>query len=104
MTAKANLEKPPTRSSGKRPADGADIVIDTRAPIEDAIVAIKGWSRRVTWSSTVLAMMIMHELRAQTGAEAWREGGELPVFASPTIASVVDASALPDAEVTRHHF
>src|SRR5690606_17671521 len=36
ITAKANLDKPATHSSGKRLADAADIVIDTCAPIEDA--------------------------------------------------------------------
>ena len=42
ITAKANLDKPATHSSGKRLADAADIVIDTGAPIEDAIVPIEG--------------------------------------------------------------
>ena len=37
ITAKANLDKPATHSSGKRLADAADIVIDTAAAIEDAI-------------------------------------------------------------------
>ena len=73
ITAKANLDKPATHSSGKRLADAADIVIDTGAPIEDAIVPIEGWSRPVAGSSTVLAMMMMHELLARTAAEAQRE-------------------------------
>jgi uncharacterized phosphosugar-binding protein len=88
VTAKANLDKPATHSSGKRLADAADIVIDTGAPIEDAIVPIDGWSRPVAGSSTVLAMMMMHELLAQTAAKLGARGIELPVFASPTIAGV----------------
>ena len=70
ITAKANLDKPATHSSGKRLADVADIVIDTGAPIEDAIVSITGWSRPVAGSSTVLAMMMMHELLAPSPAFA----------------------------------
>ena len=74
ITAKANLDKPATHSSGKRLADAADIVIDTGAPIEDAIVPIEGWSRPVAGSSTVLAMMMMHELLARTAQKLSREG------------------------------
>lgn len=88
ITAKANLDKPASHSSGKRLADAADIVIDTRAPIEDALVPIEGWSRPVSGSSTVLAMIMMHELIARTAAALSKRGVELPVFASPTIAGV----------------
>ena len=77
-----------THSSGKRLADAADIVIDTGAPIEDAIVPIKGWSRPVAGSSTVLAMIMMHELIAESAQKLADRGIELPVFASPTIAGV----------------
>jgi uncharacterized phosphosugar-binding protein len=88
ITAKSNLDKPATHSSGKRLADAADIVIDTCAPIEDAIVPVEGWSRPVAGSSTVLAMIMMHELIARTAEALASRGIELPVFASPTIAGV----------------
>ena len=88
ITAKANLDKPATHSSGKRLADAADVVIDTCSPVEDAIVPIEGWSRPVSGSSTVLAMIMMHELIARTAQELANRNVELPVFASPTIAGV----------------
>ena len=88
ITAKQNLDKPATHSSGKRLADAADIVIDTGAPIEDAIVQVKDWSRPVSGSSTVLAMMMMHELVSRTAVKLADKGIELPTFASPTIAGV----------------
>jgi uncharacterized phosphosugar-binding protein len=88
ITAKANLDKPATHSSGKRLADAADIVIDTCAPIEDAIVGVEGWSRPVAGSSTVLAMIMMHELVARVATKLGERGIELPTFASPTIAGV----------------
>src|SRR5271165_894373 len=88
ITARANLDKPASHSSGKRLADAADVVIDTGAPVEDAIVPIKGWGRPVAGSSTVLAMIMMHELIAQTAQKLANRGIELPVFASPTIAGV----------------
>ncbi len=88
ITTRANLDKPATHSSGKRLADAADIVVDTGAPVEDAIVPIQGWSRPVAGSSTVLAMIMMHELIAETAQKLAHRGVELPVFASPTIAGV----------------
>jgi uncharacterized phosphosugar-binding protein len=63
-------------------------VIDTRSPIEDAIVSVEGWSRPVAGSSTVLAMILMHELVARVAAKLAERGIELPTFASPTIAGV----------------
>ncbi|HWK65336.1 MAG TPA: sugar isomerase domain-containing protein [Rhizobiaceae bacterium] len=88
ITSTHNLDKPATHSSGKRLADAADVVIDTRSPIEDAIVPVNGWSRPVAGSSTVLAMMLMHELVARTATKLAERGVELPTFASPTIAGV----------------
>ena len=83
-----NRGKPSPHSSGKLLADAADIPIDTCAPVEDAIVPIEGWSRPVAGSSTVLAMILMHEMLARTAAELAKRGIELPVFASPTIEGV----------------
>ena len=45
-------------------------------------------SRPVAGSSTVLAMMMMHELLARTAEKLSQKNVELPVFASPTIAGV----------------
>src|SRR3569623_1703625 len=67
---------------------GDTIVIDTGAPVEDAIVPSMGWSRPVAGSSTVLAMMMMHELLAESAQKLADRGIELPVFASPTIPGV----------------
>lgn len=88
ITAKSNAAKPATHSSGKRLPHAADIVVDTGSPVEDAIVDIKGWSRPVSGSSTVLAMIMMHELVSRTAQKLADKGIELPVFASPTIAGV----------------
>ncbi|MEX4008713.1 sugar isomerase domain-containing protein [Neoaquamicrobium sediminum] len=88
ITSTHNLDKPATHSSGKRLADAADAVIDTRSPIEDAVVPVEGWSRPVAGSSTVLAMILMHELVARTAQKLGERGVELPTFASPTIAGV----------------
>jgi uncharacterized phosphosugar-binding protein len=49
------------------------------------VVPIEGWSRPVAGSSTVLAMIMAHELLARTAEQLSKRGIELPVFASPTV-------------------
>ena len=58
------------------------------APVEDAIVPVEGWSRPVAGSSTVLAMVLTHELIARTAVALAGRGVELPTFASPTVPGV----------------
>lgn len=82
------LERESPHSTGKKLADVADVLIDTRSPVEDAIVDVEGWSRPVSGSSTVLAMILTHELIARTAAKLADRGIELPTFASPTVPGV----------------
>jgi uncharacterized phosphosugar-binding protein len=88
VTCAQMLDQKASHSSGKRLPDVADVVIDTGAPVEDAIVPIEGWSRPVAGSSTVLAMALTHELIARTAQALAGRGIELPTFASPTVPGV----------------
>lgn len=88
MSSAAMLDQPSPHSSGHRLADAADVLIDTCSPVEDAIVPIEGWSRPVSGTSTVLAMILTHELIARTAQALAGRGVELPTFASPTIPGV----------------
>jgi uncharacterized phosphosugar-binding protein len=88
VTSGAMLDQAASHSSGNRLPDVADVVIDTCAPVEDAIVPVEGWSRPVSGASTVLAMSLTHELIAQTATALAGRGVELPTFASPTIPGV----------------
>ena len=84
----AMLDQAASHSSGQRLPDVADVLIDTGAPVEDAVVPIDGWSRPVAGASTVLAMILTHELIARTAAALSARGIELPTFASPTVPGV----------------
>lgn len=88
VSSAAMLDRPGSHSSGKRLADVADVLLDTMSPVEDAIVEVEGWSRPVAGSSTVLAMLLMHELIARTAERLAADGIELPTFASPTVPGV----------------
>lgn len=88
VSSGAMLVQAATHSSGQRLPDVADVFIDTLSPVEDAIVPIDGWSRPVSGSSTVLAMILTHELIARTAQRLADQHIELPTFASPTIPGV----------------
>ena len=85
VTSTANLERPPEHSSGKRLAEVSDIVIDTRVPIEDALVEVDGWERPVAGASTIVAMALTQELVARTARLLGQRGVTLPTFVSPTV-------------------
>ena len=100
VTSTVNLERPPEHSSGKRLAEVSDIVIDTRVPIEDALVAVEGWQRPVAGASTIVAMAVMQELVARTAQLLAKRGVTLPTFVSPTVPG---ASLASNDEVFEAH-
>lgn len=85
VTSSASVSRPAEHSSGKRLADVCDIMIDTGAPLEDALVTVEGWDRPVGGSSTVIACVVSHELITRTAAILGTRGVVLPTFVSPTV-------------------
>lgn len=100
VTSTVNLERPPEHSSGKRLAEISDIVIDTRVPVEDALVSVEGWQRPVAGASTIVAMAIVQELVARTAQVLAERGVTLPTFVSPTVPG---ASLTSNDEVFASH-
>lgn len=86
VTSSASTVVPPRHSSGNRLSDVCDFVIDTCAPVEDAIVDIPGWDRPSGGSSTVLAVIVSHEIITRTATICAERGMSLPTFVSPTVA------------------
>lgn len=72
-------------SSGLHLAEIADAVIDTGAPIEDAVVPVDGWDRPTAGASTTLAFACTQELIARTSIGLAARGITLPTFVSPTV-------------------
>lgn len=100
VTASSSLERPTPHSTGKRLADVADVMIDTGAPVEDAIVWVEGWDRPVGGSSTVIAAIVSHELITRVAAKLAADGITLPTFVSPTVPG---ASLSSNDEVFAEH-
>lgn len=92
VTSKANLERPPGHSSGRFIADIADVTVDTRVPVEDAIVGVEGWGRPVGGASTIVATAVVQELIARTARKLGEQGVTLPTFVSPTVPGATLAS------------
>jgi uncharacterized phosphosugar-binding protein len=80
-----NLERKATHSSGKRLADLSDVVLDTRVPVEDALVTLDGWGAPLAAASTIVACACVGELVARTAALLLERGITLPTFVSPTV-------------------
>jgi uncharacterized phosphosugar-binding protein len=103
VTATANLDRPPGHSSGKRIAELADVVIDTGAPVEDAVVRLDGWGPPLGGVSTILACAAVVEVITRTAAKLLERGITLPTFVSPTVpgASVQGNDSVFDAHRAR---
>lgn len=85
VTSTANRARTPAHSGGRHLSDICDETIDTGVPIEDAIVSLEGSERPFGGSSTVVAIVVSHELVTRTAAIVLRRGGHLPTFVSPTV-------------------
>jgi uncharacterized phosphosugar-binding protein len=92
VTSSDSAKRPAKHSSGKLLGDVCDIVIDTGAPVQDALIEIGGWDRPTGGSSTVIAMVISHELITRTAEICATRGMVLPTFVSPTVPGATLAS------------
>jgi uncharacterized phosphosugar-binding protein len=92
VTSSQSLSRPAEHSTGKRLADVCDVMVDTGAPVEDALITVEGWDRPVGGSSTVVASVVSHEIITRTAAVLGSRGVVLPTFVSPTVAGATLAS------------
>jgi uncharacterized phosphosugar-binding protein len=83
VTSAANYADTPSRhSSGVRLSDVADVVIDTSAPVGDAIVRIDGMDHKVGAASTVLTAIAMQSVVVEAIA---RSGTSPDIFRSANV-------------------
>jgi uncharacterized phosphosugar-binding protein len=85
VTSGHSAKQPAKHSSGKLLGEVCDLMIDTGAPVQDALIEIPGWERPTGGSSTVMAMVISHELITRTAEICAGRGMVLPTFVSPTV-------------------
>lgn len=97
--AEASTSKHPL---GKKLADFADLVLDTGAPVGDAMVRIEGLGEPVAPGSTVGGCMIVNAIKAEV-AKLLTEAGQPPkVLTAGVVAGPAKAEALFEAAYDEH--
>ena len=97
-----SLAAEPSHSSGSRLLDNADIVIDLSTPPGDATVEIDGVPTPVAPGSTVAAVAIANEIKAQTAMLLAERGALPPVLTSAALVGPEAAEELFDAAYAEH--
>jgi uncharacterized phosphosugar-binding protein len=97
-----SLARPPTHSSGTRLLDHADIVVDLCTPIGDALVAVDGLETPVGPGSSIAAVAIANEIKAQTAALLVERHAMPPVLSSAALVGPDRSRELFDAAYAEH--
>jgi len=91
----------PTHEAG-RLLDNADIVLDLGTPAGDALVAIEGLDTPVAPGSTIAAVALVNELKAQTAELLVARDAMPPVLTSASVVGKEASAALFDAAYAEH--
>jgi uncharacterized phosphosugar-binding protein len=91
----------PTHEAG-RLLDNADIVLDLCTPAGDALVTIEGLETPVAPGSTIAAVALVNEIKAQTAALLVERGAMPPVLTSAAIVGKDESARLFDAAYAEH--
>ncbi len=100
VTSSESLSRPAEHSSGKRLADVCDVMVDTGAPVADAVVEVEGLDRPLGGTSTIVACTAIHEIITRTGRELSARRIRPATFVSPTVPG---ASLASNDEVFDEH-
>jgi uncharacterized phosphosugar-binding protein len=84
-SAEAYASAASRHSSGKKLTDVCDLIVDSRVPAGDAIIAFEGLDAPVAASSTVLGAGLMNAIVAQTVEILLDKGIEPPVIVSMNV-------------------
>ncbi|HEV7639721.1 MAG TPA: SIS domain-containing protein [Gaiellaceae bacterium] len=91
----------PTHAAG-RLLDNADIVLDLGTPAADALVAIDGLDTPVSPGSTIAAVALVNEIKAQTAELLVARGAMPPVLTSAAVVGKEESARLFDAAYSEH--
>jgi uncharacterized phosphosugar-binding protein len=87
---------------GKKLQDSADLVLDTGAPIGDAMVKIDGLETPVAPGSTVGGCLLVNSIKAEVAARLTRSGQPPRVLTAGSVIGSEKASALFEAAYDEH--
>jgi uncharacterized phosphosugar-binding protein len=92
----------PGHSSGTRLLDHADVVVDLCTPPGDAMIAVDALETPVGPGSTIAAVAIANEIKAQTAALLAERGALPPVLTSSALVGQERSDQLFDAAYQEH--
>src|SRR5205814_909996 len=87
---------------GKKLQDFADLVLDTGAPVGDAMVRISGLDTPVAPGSTVGGCLIVNAIKAEIAAQLTRAGQPPKVLTAPALLGSEKATMLFEAAYDEH--
>lgn len=90
------------RQDGKKLGDFADIVLDTGAPLGDAMVSINGLETKVAPGSTVGGCLVINCLKAEIAARLTRAGQPPKVLTAAAVLGAEKAAALFEEAYDEH--
>jgi len=89
-------------SSGKKLQDFADLVLDTGAPVGDAMVSIPGLETPVSPGSTVGGCLLINAIKAETASRLTQAGSPPRVLTAGALVGSERASALFESAYDEH--
>ena len=89
-------------ASGKKLQDFADLVLDTGAPVGDAMVQIDGLATPVAPGSTIGGCLLINGLKAEVAARLTRAGAPPKVLTAGALVGPEAATALFEAAYDEH--
>jgi len=93
---------PSKRSDGKKLKDFADLVLDTGAPVGDAMVRVPGLDTPVSPGSTVGGCMLINCIKAEVAARLTAAGQPPKVLAGAAVVGTERSSELFEAAYDEH--
>lgn len=90
------------RADGKKLSDYADLVLDTGAPLGDAMVRVPGLETPVSPGSTVGGCLLVNAIKAEVADRLTRAGAPPRVLTAGAVIGTAKATALFEAAYDEH--
>lgn len=90
------------RADGKRLTDFSDLILDTGAPVGDAMVSVEGLEFPVSPGSTVGGCLLINALKAETALRLTQAGQPPKVLTAANVAGAERAAAIFETAYDEH--
>jgi len=103
IISRAHSEASPSRHAlGKKLQDFADLVLDTGAPVGDAMVHVEGLDTPVSPGSTVGGCLLINAIKAEVAARLTRAGKPPTVLSGAAVVGAARAVELFESAYDEH--